>query len=292
MTAAETIGYEKFPETHTAIIQFNRPEKLNAFTLDMYRAVAAAIQDVNQDDDLKVVILRGDKRSFSSGQDLNEVGFMYGMGTSSAGPDARRPSQRRRLVVDREWAQHYATIAQCQKIVIAEIEGYCLGTGFEFFLSADLTVVAEDAILGHPGRRLVGPGLGFNTFAWFWKLGPALAKYMAITGNTITGAEARDLGLTFHCVPADKVRETAEELAGQIALLPGDGIVMGKASFQLAADIAGLAQGYSYGYIMHTLGTNVRFDEDEHNFFRERREKGARDAFHERDERFLRTKQP
>lgn len=287
MSDEQPIIYTKDSESHIATIQFNRPEKLNAFTLQAHRDMAEAIRDVDKDDTIKVVILKGDDRAFSSGQDLTEVGFMYGMGPGKNG-DERRPSQRRRLVTDREWSQNYAAVAYCQKVVIAEIKGYCLGTGFEFFISSDLTVVAEDAELGHPGRRLVGPGLGFNTYAWFWKLGPALAKYLAITGNTITGAQARDYGLTFHCVPAEEVTSTAEALAVQIARLPADGIVMGKASFQLAADIAGIGTGYSYGYLMHTMGTNIRFDEDEHNFFRERRDQGARDAFHERDERFSR----
>ncbi len=284
------IHYEKSPVSHIARVTFRRPEKLNAFTLDMYRDLATAIRDADHDDAIKVVILRGEGRAFSTGQDLEEVGFMYGFGTGKD-DDKRRPSIRRRLAVDREWAQNLAAVAYSQKITIAQVHGHCLGSGFDIFLACDLSVVADDAILGHPGRRLVGPGLGFNTYTWFWKLGPTLAKHMAITGDTITGLEAREWRITGTSVPATDLESTVEELAARVAKMPGDGIVMGKASFQLAADIAGVSLGYSYGYLMHTLGTNIRFDPDEHNFFRARREKGAHDAFHERDERFVQDRQ-
>jgi enoyl-CoA hydratase len=280
------IELEKDSDRSIATITFNRPKKLNAFTLAMYRSLADAIDDVEQDDSIKVVILRGEGSSFSTGQDLGEVGFMYGFEEPKAGERSRRPSQRRRLAVDKDWARNLSRVAYCSKVTIAEVHGYCLGSGFDIFLACDLSVVAEDAVLGHPGRRLVGPGLGFNTVTWMWKLGPGLAKYLSFTGATITGAEARQHGVTWNCVGATETKAKAQALAETVAHMPADGLVMGKASLNLASDISGVGLGYDYGFIMHTLGTNVRFDEDEFNFFRERRDQGVSAAYHERDRRF------
>lgn len=264
-----------------ANITFARPEKLNALTIEMYEELDDLVHRAEVDDEVKAVVFRGQGESFSTGQDLSEVGYMYGFDDDR---DARRrPSQRRRLTVDRDWMAHLARITYCSKITIASVQGHCLGSAFEIFMSCDLSVVAEDANFGHPGRRLVGPGTGFNTPLWFWRLGPGVAKHMAITGDTISGREAERLGLVRVCVERDQVEKETEALAERVSRLPADGVVMGKASFRLAADIGGLGMGYSYGYIMHTLGTNMRWEPGERNFFKDRKEQGARDAFHARD---------
>lgn len=278
------IEFVKDPGTHIAVITFRRPEKLNALSLEMYHGLADYIRDADRDDAIKVILIRGEGRAFSTGQDLSQVGFMYGFGDGRESKS--RPSQRRRLSIDREWSEHLEAITNSTKITIAEVQGNCLGSAFEIFMSCDLAVVAEDATLGHPGRRLASIGSSFNSYLWFWRLGPSLAKEMSITGNTISGRRAYELGVVHHCVPADELAATAQELATKSALLPADGIVMGKASFRLASEIAGVGVGYAYGYIMHSYATNIRFDPDEENFFRRRRDEGAREAFHKRDERF------
>lgn len=283
---SDFVLYEKDPKSHIATITFNRPDKLNAFTLGMYHEIGAFVRDADQDDTIKVIIIRGEGTSFSSGQDLTEVGFMYGFDDGKA-EEKRRPSQRRRLVTDRDWSQQLAAVTYSTKITIAEVQGHCLGSAFDIFLGCDLSVVAEDSKFGHPGRRLVGPGNGFNSMQWFNKLGPALAKYLMITGETITGLEAKDWRVTTHCVPKEELREATLALAEKVAKVPADGIVMGKVAFRLSANISGIGLGFDYGYLMHSYGTNVRLEEDEHNFFRARRDLGARDAFHERDDRFV-----
>ena len=149
-----------------------------------------------------------------------------------------------------------------------------------------MAIASDDAQFGHPGERLVGPGFEFNTVLWFWKLGPTLAKELMITGKIVDAAEIYRRGLISNLVPADRLEAEVEQLAKGVALIPADGIVQGKAAFQLASDVMGMRAGYSYGYIAHTFGTNAQFEPDEHNFFKERRNKGPRAAFHERDARF------
>src|SRR5215469_17900117 len=96
----DDVLYEKDPVTHIARITLNRPSKLNAMTLDMYERIVSHLDDVAEDDDIKVVILRGAGENFTAGVDMGEVYNWYGSADGSGGKK-RRPSQRRRLVVGR-----------------------------------------------------------------------------------------------------------------------------------------------------------------------------------------------
>src|SRR5271169_1412313 len=98
----DDVLYEKDPVTHIARLTLNRPAKLNAMTLDMYERIVSSLDDVAEDDEIKVVILRGAGENFTAGVDMNEVYDWYGSPNGSDGNSEgkkRRPSQRRRLVV-------------------------------------------------------------------------------------------------------------------------------------------------------------------------------------------------
>src|SRR6516225_5605683 len=100
----DDVLYEKDPVTHIARITLNRPAKLNAMTLDMYERIVAHLDDVAEDDQIKVVILQGAGENFTAGVDMAEVYNWYGPADSADSADngagkKRRPSQRRRLVV-------------------------------------------------------------------------------------------------------------------------------------------------------------------------------------------------
>ncbi|NQT48668.1 MAG: enoyl-CoA hydratase/isomerase family protein, partial [Chloroflexi bacterium] len=106
-------------------------------------------------------------------------------------------------------------------------------------------------------------------------------------GRLIDGKEAERIGLAGKSVPADKLEEEVQTLAKDLCIMPRDGIAIGKATRHLFYDRMGLTDSFTYAYITHTLFTNVRHEEGEFNFFRERREKGSKAAFHEKDD--LRT---
>ena len=78
-------------------------------------------------------------------------------------------------------------------------------------------------------------------------------------------------------------------MAKEICLLPYDGIAIGKASNHQILDILGLTQGWSQGYLTHTLFTNLRFETDEYNFVRQRKDEGTRTGIHKRDDRYIET---
>ena len=87
--------------------------------------------------------------------------------------------------------------------------------------------------------------------------------------------------------PPDKLEEETENMAKKICLYPKDGIAIGKASNHWICDILGLTKGLAQGYLTHTLFTNLRFESDEFNFVKQRKDEGARTGFHKRDERYV-----
>jgi len=113
------------------------------------------------------------------------------------------------------------------------------------------------------------------------------ARGMMLLGEAMNGIEAERVGWATKSVPPDKLEEEVEKIAKQVALLPRDGIAIGKASNHLILDILGVTQGWLHTYLTHTLFTALRFEPGEYNFIGERSKTDARTGFHKRDERYL-----
>ena len=271
---------EKDPERHVARITIDNPDRRNAYDPPMRRQMAAFLDELATDDDIKVVILRGAGGNFSTGADMNNAYNWYGPGDSK-----RRPSQRRRLGVDRESFGFYHEYLSFPKVTIAQVETYALGGAFELALMSDLTVVARDALLGMPGARLLGPALG-NLHLFFHRLGPVLARRLLLTGDTIAAAEVEHLGLfTEVCEPAC-VTDRTEGWAAKVARMPADGLAIAKTGFNLVEQSQAYVGEEATGFLMHAFATNLRFEPDEFNFVKERAQHGTREAFRLRDEHF------
>ena len=271
---------EKDPDAHVARITIDNPERRNAYDPPMRRQMAAFLDELATDDDIKVVILRGAGGNFSTGADMNNAYNWYGPGDSK-----RRPSQRRRLGVDRESFGFYHEYLSFPKVTIAQVETYALGGAFELALMSDLTVVARDAQLGMPGARLLGPALG-NLHLFFHRLGPVLARRLLLTGDTVTAAEVEHLGLFTDVCDRDAVAERTEQWAAKVARMPADGLAIAKTGFNLVEQSQAYVGEEATGYLMHAFATNLRFEPDEFNFVKERAQHGTREAFRRRDEHF------
>ena len=284
------IIYEK--EGNIARIILNKPDMLNAMTFigDKETAVDsgeiwAAYDEVAEDDDVKVVIIKGAGRAFCVGHDLTKVGFVYGFGTKK---DDRRPSQRIRLNMDRRCVlENHMKLVLNPKITIAQIHGYASGSGAVIFMmGSDIAITSEDAKIGFSEQRLGFGGSGTTLGLLIYHVGLKRALDLVLTGRLISGEEAARIGLATKAVPADKLEEEVEKVAQAMALLPRDGIAIGKATRHLIYDRLGITGDFIQAYISHTMFTNLRWESDEYNFFKERRDKGARAGFHGRDERY------
>jgi enoyl-CoA hydratase len=285
----EHVLYEKDPATHIARITLNRPDKLNAMTVQMYERTVELLDDVAEDDAIKVVILRGAGGCFTTGVDMSEVYGWYDTDTPDAGRK-RRPSQRRRLVVDRRTNAVYSRVVFHPKVTIAQVERYALGGGFEFLMASDISVVAEDARVGMPATRYLGPVLG-DLHLFFHRLGPVLAKDLLLTGRTPLASELAHLGVFTRCVPAAEVATCAEDTATLIAKMPADGIVIAKEAYRLVESSMGMGLAEVSSYLLHAYGTNLQFEDDEFNFVRTRSQSGGLSESFDEAERFYADEQ-
>lgn len=282
---ADYVIYEKTGAI--ARVTLNKPEKLNAFNFlgngEDAQQFDQALERAAEDDDVKVVIIRGAGRAFCVGQDLGKVGFLYGFGTGQSGE--RRPSQRIRLKTDRRDFENHLRLLLHPKITVAQVHGHCIEGGCLIAMLCDITIASEDAIFGFPAQRLGFAGSGSPIMHLLIQIvGLRRARYLLLTGKRIDARQAERIGLVCEVVPRDQLESQVEGLATALSQLPKDGIAIGKAHMHMIYDSLGSTTSIAQAYVMHTLFTNVRFEEGEWNFFRSRRDKGVREAFHERDQ--------
>jgi enoyl-CoA hydratase/carnithine racemase len=274
---------ERDKENGIARITLNRPERRNSYDPPMRRQLDDCLNEAADDDDIKVVHLRGVEGVFSTGADMGNAYAWYGDAADAR--SARRPSQRRRLTVDRETFDFYHRFQAYPKITVAQIEGFALGGAFELALMSDISVIGRGTRVGMPATRFLGPALG-NVHLFFHRLGPNLAKRMLFTGDLLTAAELEPRGVFTETVDDAEVADRAEWWALKTSRMPGDGIAIAKEAFALVEHLQGF-QGEEYvSPFVHAYGTNLQFQPGEFNFVKTRAEHGNKQAFVMRDEHF------
>jgi len=268
-----------------ATITLNNPERRNSYDASMRDALERCLDTVADDDDLTVVLLRGADGIFSTGADMNNAYGWYGEAAAPAGAKRSRPSQRRRLTVDRKTFGFYHNLMGFPKVTVGEIGGYALGGGFEMALMMDIAVVGRDTRLGMPATRFLGPALG-SLHLFFHRLGPVLARRMLLTGDIMTAGELEHLGVFTETCEPQAIGARARYWAAKAAKMPADGVVIAKEAFRLV-EAAQAYQGEEVcSYLFHAYGTNLQFAPGEFNFVKTRAEHGTREAFRLRDEHF------
>jgi enoyl-CoA hydratase len=175
-------------------ITLNSPENLNAFTGPMHTSMSRIWDDVNDDPDVHVVVLTGAGRAFSAG------GNVIAMQTKIDDPgawEAGMPEARR--IVFR--------MLECDKPIIARVNGHAVGLGATVALLCDIIIAADHAKIGDPhvnAGLVAGDG---GALIWPQLIGFARAKEYLFTGDLMTAAEAERIGLINHVVPADQLDE-------------------------------------------------------------------------------------
>jgi enoyl-CoA hydratase len=266
-----------------ARLVLNRPEKHNALRFDDLDRLVELLHEAEEDDDVRVIVLKGRGPSFCSGHDYDDAVRSYGLEPGAAGEKPRRPSQRSRLARDRRLGENYMAFQYSLKPVIAQVHGVCTGAGLYLVELVDLAICADDARFSHAEQRF---GLAGNTWqlnTQILKYGPKRARELLLLGEEFAGGQAENWGLVNRSVPVADLEAAVEDWAAKVARHPRDALVTGKAMYQMALDSLGGSQQFWRGYVGHTLGTNLRFEADEFNFLKERGRRGTRDAFAERD---------
>jgi len=275
----KTIIYQKDEaDPHIAYITLNRPEKNNAISVGpdaMTGEIKDAVDRVNTDDDIKVVIFKANGKNFSGGFDLSGVYRIYG------GSPGVRPPQSKRLQVDFDYmAGLHRSIVFCHKAAIAQVHGWCIEAGMYIVQCSDIAIAAKDAKFAHRGQRLAFGGMPFMPFELFQGHAKKVTEFL-MTGRTISGKEAEEIGVITKAVEPEDLEETVYGLAKVLVLLPRDAIVMGKMRRRMSYEIMG---GYNYTIhpVFHTLSTNLVYADDEKEtlFLRDRESMGEKEAFH------------
>lgn len=201
----ETIIYEK--KESIALIRLNRPQVLNAMNLQMWKDLSLVLDEVEKDNEIKVMIITGittekGKKTFSTGADLK---------------DSKERTVDEYGAYLKSLQEVSLRLIRFPKPTIAAINGYALGSGYELALACDLRIAAEDALIGSPEARVSSSVTGGATKLLIELIGMGKAKELLFTSEYITGTEAERIGLVNRAVPPERLMDTTFEMAEKIA---------------------------------------------------------------------------
>ncbi|MEE9597103.1 MAG: enoyl-CoA hydratase/isomerase family protein [Acidiferrobacterales bacterium] len=196
---------------HIAWLIFNRPDRLNAMTIETWLLMDEHLAALDQDRDIRCLILAGEGRSFLAGHDVGEI-RAHNEGIASGEISAAQL---------REWQKSLQNstrlIRNARFPVIAAVQGYAVGAGCEVVVACDLVVAATDAKFGFPEVNIGVTITNGGTFLLPRKIGLARARELAYSGEFISAEEADRIGLVNKVVPVGQERVEAERLANRIA---------------------------------------------------------------------------
>ncbi|MCD6266128.1 MAG: enoyl-CoA hydratase/isomerase family protein [Deltaproteobacteria bacterium] len=215
----ETIIVEK--KNHVGIITFNRPDQLNTFNMNLAKELNQALDEMEQDKEIRVIIIKGNGRVFSAGIDVTVLPM-------------------KSILEYRPWIQNMErmslTIAHMVKPVIVAAHGVAAANGAGLLAAADLAIVAEGTRIGasaiNVGLFCMGPAVPLSR-----SLGRKLALEMLLTGDFIDAERAERIGLVNKVVPQDKLMDEAMNLATKLASKSPIALQMGKQAFYTMSDM-------------------------------------------------------
>lgn len=186
-----------------AVVQFNRPEVLNAINMQLMTELVDSLEGLDKDDEVRCVILTGNEKAFAAGADIKEMA------------DASAVE-----MLTRDQFARWDKIRKIKKPIIAAVSGFALGGGCELAMTCDMIIASESAQFGQPEISIgVMPGAG-GTQRLTRAVGKAKAMEIVLTGKTFTAEEAREWGLVNKVVPVEYYLQEARNLAAEIAAKP------------------------------------------------------------------------
>ncbi len=211
------IIYEK--KDKIGLIKLNRPKVLNAMNRQLWVEMQDALETVRTDNDIKALIITGEGRAFSTGADLKDS------------KDRSIEDYRQYLESLQEASRK---IIRFEKPVIAAVNGYALGSGYELALACDIRIAAEEALIGSPEARVTSSVTG-GAFRLVQDLvGPGKARELLFTAENITGKEAERIGLVNRAVPLESLMDEAMAMAEKIVANSSFSLKLIKKGFLMA----------------------------------------------------------
>jgi len=216
------------------LVTLNRPEKLNALSLELRSELSATLRHADEDPATSLVVLRGAGRSFCVGYDLGS-----GSGNEAFRHDALKYHDRLTYSLGIELQPWYM-----KKPVLAAVQGHALGAGCELAMFCDLTIAAEDAKFGEPETRFSQAGPGF---IMPWLIGYKKARELLYLGDMIDAPTALDLGMINRVVPRDELPAATMKFAKRLALVAPEALAATKLAINRGADAAGFRNAMQAG---------------------------------------------
>lgn len=202
-------------------ITLNRPEAMNTFTIPFAQQLDAALWDMENDPDIRVVVINGAGKNFCTGISLDQF-------------PSRTQREAREFLYQID--AFYHTLARMKTVTIAAVHGYAVANGAGLAFGCDLTLAADTTVFGttaiNVGLICLGPAAPMIRL-----LGRKKTLEMVLTGDTIKAEEAQRLGLVNQVVPADQVLEAANSLADKLAAKSPLALQIGKEGINRLQDI-------------------------------------------------------
>ena len=221
--AGGQVLYEATGPERVARLTINRPERRNALSWDVVRALREGVAHAKRDAAVRVLVLTGaGDKAFCAGADLG----------SMAGEDVLAMHGERGQL-----AGLFEDLWALGKPTIAEVRGYALAGGFALALACDLVVAADDAVFGAPEID-VGLWPFMATVPFVRSMPPKVALDLMLTGRRVDSAEAARIGFTTRTVPADRLHAEVSELAATLAAKAPEAVRLGRDSFYAALDLS------------------------------------------------------
>jgi len=261
-------------EDRVATITLNRPSRLNAIDAYLPDELADCVARANADNAVHVIVVTGAGRSFCAGYDLQE--FAEKPGANAGVQDMPwDPMVDFRFMYGN--TQKFMSLWRSYKPTIAKVRGHAVAGGSDIALCCDLVVMADDAKIGYPPARVWGIP---TTAMWVYRLGAERAKRMLLTGDLISGREAKAIGLVTDAVPEGELDAEVGRLAARMTGVPRNQLMMAKLMVNQAFDNMGMASTQMFA----TLFDGIARHTPEGMWFKQRAEEvGFKQAVQERD---------
>ena len=266
------VTYEK--DGRIGRITLNRPEVMNAISLEMPGQIAVAVAKAEADPEVHVMVLSGAGQAFCAGYDLTAFAQ-----TEGGNPGVQEMPWDPMKDYQFMWknTQDFMSLFRAMKPVVCKVHGFAVAGGSDIALCADLTVMADDAQIGYMPARVWGSP---TTQMWVYRLGMEKAKRMLLTGDKISGRDAADMGLVLKSVPPEQLDDAVEELAARMASVPINQLAMQKMVINQAVEAMGLSETQRLATIFDGI---TRHSPEGMNFKARSEAMGWKQAVQERD---------
>lgn len=278
--------FEKDPKKKIGWITFNRPEKLNMLLVDDVPFLEPLLREIEQDEDVKVLILKGAGDCFGSGLDVTALGtWTIGFDRGAKGSP---PPVRKRLFNERKMMRHFGEVGSAFgdfcKPCIAQVHGYCYGYHFQFAAGIDIIIASEDALFVHPAFRYITET--WPAWAWMGQIGYKRFAEMMLTGRPFTAQEMYQCGFVNKVVPKERLEDEVIEIASVITMQPYDMLMTSKHFLETLREMSLPAGSRRVACLGHLLSTFMKLEPGDFSILRETTKLGATGAIEERERRY------